>query len=802
MDNPNISIQTQMTEQEKSRFCLMKLVHWGPLASMSICFSLSLAISSTATSFGWWLIFQATMCLTLYHMWCATLIGPGFKRNPSFTDSGDVTKIRKKDGTRYCRRCHDVVLAKRHHCPWINSCVGRHNEKYFFRFLYCTIMVTIQSFLYLTIDSLQRQRFKTFNLFNLGLSLITLIAVTSLLCVTPQVHTASVPIEAKTGINNLNIWQTVPARNFTERECSICKFSVGLLNFAINSKRGGDQIKHIAAHFCLLAKIESPTVCYNLSNLFESEFIKVLRFGLLTPNQVCGLLSNDTCGSFHSPIGDWGVNLNISSELSMSNSKPKHLNEYDMKPYRVLQISDPHVDINYKEGSPADCKEPICCQAISIPRDNTNSTAGLWGTNRCDIPMRTFENSLKNIRSMMDSNPDIEYIIWTGDLLPHDVWKQSKQAALDTYDSIFNKISEYLPTKMIFPTIGNHEMIPVDSFSPSNLLHIAREDSPKWLYNALDVHWSKWLPNTTKKTIIKDGYYSVKAREGLRIISLNTNFCHNKNFWLYIDSKDPGGQLDWLIHELHMAELANEKVHIIGHIPPGCADCFRIWSRNYNKILRRFSDTITSQFFGHTHKDEFEIFYDMNNENFDDDSASLIQKQWKPISVGFIGPSLTVVSGNNPSFRIYTIDPNRGFQPIDYETYYMNLTEANLQNDLNREPNWISAGNFSHQMDIKDTLPETMHQLVLDLVSELKDMNRTSEHIDNKANQTWLTLGGLVPERSRFLKLYKLFWTFNENYNITSFDAMNYESKRKFLCAYVTGQAHDDEACHKFVRLS
>lgn len=47
-----------------------------------------------------------------------------------------------------------------------------------------------------------------------------------------------------------------------------------------------------------------------------------------------------------------------------------------------------------------------------------------------------------------------------------------------------------------------------------------------------------------------------------------------------------------------------------GHIPPGASDCMKVWSRNYYEIVERYEDTITAQFYGHTHADEFEMFYD------------------------------------------------------------------------------------------------------------------------------------------------------------------------------------------------
>ena len=102
----------------------------------------------------------------------------------------------------------------------------------------------------------------------------------------------------------------------------------------------------------------------------------------------------------------------------------------------------------------------------------------------------------------------------------------------------------------------------------------------------------------------------------------------NKNLWLLLDSKDPADELLWLIFELQLAELKGEKVgkyrtaiifvsigtilwqvHILGHIPPGHVDCVRVWSANFNAIVGRYSHIIAGQFYGHTHLDEFQLFF-------------------------------------------------------------------------------------------------------------------------------------------------------------------------------------------------
>lgn len=142
---------------------------------------------------------------------------------------------------------------------------------------------------------------------------------------------------------------------------------------------------------------------------------------------------------------------------------------------------------------------------------------------------------------------------------------------------------------------------------------IDQDSSISVLYDKLDALWSRWLPESTSRTLRYGAFYTILLRPGFRIISLNMNVCSTLNFWLLQNSNDPSMELKWLINELQMAEMANEKVHIIGHIPPGNRDCLKIWSQNYYEVIARYEHTVAAQFFGHTHKDEFEVFYDPRN---------------------------------------------------------------------------------------------------------------------------------------------------------------------------------------------
>lgn len=227
--------------------------------------------------------------------------------------------------------------------------------------------------------------------------------------------------------------------------------------------------------------------------------------------------------------------------------------------------------------------------------------------------------------------------------------------------------------------------------------------SISWLYDELDTLWRRWLPASVSHTIRRGAFYSVLVRPGFRVISLNMNYCNNKNWWLLLNSTDPATELQWFIYELQSAEFSNEKVHVVGHVPPGHPDCLKVWSRNFYSIIARYESTVTAQFYGHTHFDEFEVFYDpkdlsefcpdiiyapraqhLSNFSFlSSPSSSSFQFYLigRATSIAYIGPSVTPYDNLNPGYRIYYVDGDHDATTrlvIDHENWIMNLKEANL----------------------------------------------------------------------------------------------------------------------------
>ena len=68
-------------------------------------------------------------------------------------------------------------------------------------------------------------------------------------------------------------------------------------------------------------------------------------------------------------------------------------------------------------------------------------------------------------------------------------------------------------------------------FSPEDITDV--RVSTKWLYTLAYDLWSDWLPNTTKETVLRGGFYTVVVKPGkpaFRVIGLNSNFCYTENW--------------------------------------------------------------------------------------------------------------------------------------------------------------------------------------------------------------------------------------------------------------------------------
>lgn len=225
----------------------------------------------------------------------------------------------------------------------------------------------------------------------------------------------------------------------------------------------------------------------------------------------------------------------------------------------------------------------------------------------------------------------------------------------------YDKMNQHLG--VVYGTLGNHEAHPNNAFQPRSV-----GKTTQWVYDLFSKIWSSWVDASANTEQV--GSYSTRHPDtNLRIISLNSNLYYRQNYWLYqeVMVRDPSGQLAWLVKELDAAEKAEENVYIVAHIPFGDAHTFHDQSNYLDQILNRYSSTIAAMFFGHTHRDHFQITY----SNYSDRSYSNAR------ITSYIAPSLTPTSGM-PSFRVYDVDPVT-FAIIDSTTYIADMANPSFQ---------------------------------------------------------------------------------------------------------------------------
>ncbi|XP_059502883.1 sphingomyelin phosphodiesterase isoform X1 [Stegostoma tigrinum] len=467
--------------------------------------------------------------------------------------------------------------------------------------------------------------------------------------------------------------------------CPACRALFTVLDIALKFNSNVDEVAVVASKLCVRLKLAPQDICVQAITLFKHDVITAWTESVLKPSEICGLLLGIACGHWDI-YSDWNVTLPDTPKPPVTPPKPPSPGS---PVTRVLFLTDIHWDKDYIPGTNPDCQDPLCCRKGSGLPPKHRKGAGKWGEySKCDLPLHTIENLLQHLQS-----EHFDLVYWTGDIPAHDVWHQTRKDQLRALSTITGLIRKNLGHIPVYPAVGNHESTPVNSFPPP---FIHGNESSTWLYDAMVQLWKYWLPEEAQETLRKAGFYTVKLKPGLRLVSLNMNFCSHENFWLLVNSTDPAGQLQWLVSILQEAEDSGDKVHIIGHIPPGL--CMKVWSWNYYRIVNRYEGTIAAQFFGHTHVDEFEVFYD-------EETLS------RAVSVAFIAPSVTTYINLNPGFRVYRIDgnyPESSHAVLDHETYILNLTEANERDN----PKWVFLYGLQEAYGIKTAFPVDMDNLI------------------------------------------------------------------------------------------
>lgn len=226
--------------------------------------------------------------------------------------------------------------------------------------------------------------------------------------------------------------------------------------------------------------------------------------------------------------------------------------------------------------------------------------------------------------------PNPQYIIWTGDSMPHignltdngKTWICAKKIScfcfliscfwigaspallgfISAYRGLMQAVGQqfqnYFPSAVVLPVLGEQDSVPPNKFPDEEFKTYSEAFNiwKRWLKDEQNViqlfHWPhlpsdglNFLPDVLswtqwfnfQKTFAKGGYYKYKVTEKVTVLGLNTNLYSrlNPSAASFVNPEDPGGQLQFMTEALEDAKNSGGFVHIIAHMPPGGNRFFR-----------------------------------------------------------------------------------------------------------------------------------------------------------------------------------------------------------------------------------
>ena len=323
--------------------------------------------------------------------------------------------------------------------------------------------------------------------------------------------------------------------------------------------------------------------------------------------------------------------------------------------YKILQINDIHIDLQYSPGGIINCKDGLVCCRANKTAIGEPQLAGHWGSPRgsCDLPKSTFERFIEIAKEI---KPD--FIMWLGDNEAHEIDTVDESINLETTTYLSGLLSHLAGHSRFIVSIGNHENIPVDNMDFND------EKKNQWFFKNLTSAYSKLLTQDEQSQISKNGYYTTYFKErNLRVMSLFSAPNDGLNFYNLVRTYDQKGMITWMWKTLKAAEQNNEDVYITIHIPFGNDFSISLFDELTSALVDRFSNNIRAVFSAHTHNDHLTFF------GARDDREKVIKTQ-------FISPSMTTWTNLHPSYRIYEVDTDTN-EIVDYTQYRLDLDKYN-----------------------------------------------------------------------------------------------------------------------------
>lgn len=347
------------------------------------------------------------------------------------------------------------------------------------------------------------------------------------------------------------------------------------------------------------------------------------------------------------------------------------------KPLRVVHISDFHIDPRYTIGAEASCDQFLCCRPTSnttaVPHGQILMPAPRFGSFECDSPWLLANAVMHAIGTLTGTKGEPEtFTIFTGDLTSHDNDDALGRDYLRyTEAAVYQLFKQYL-NGPVYAAMGNHDTYQQAFDIPHILGPRSVSQQFQWNYDHLADLWQTegWIDEQTAEAAKKTySAYSVHTKQGLKIITLNTDFWYNDNDLNCINATNPdmSSMLRFLTDELQEAEDAGERVWIVGHVLLGwsATNSYPGPSDLFYQIVDRFSPhVIANIFMGHIHDEVRYLYYANNGTVMNENTA---------VATTWVGGSVTPLAGLNSGFSMYEVDPET-FDIMEAYTWYSNVS--------------------------------------------------------------------------------------------------------------------------------
>jgi len=158
-----------------------------------------------------------------------------------------------------------------------------------------------------------------------------------------------------------------------------------------------------------------------------------------------------------------------------------------------------------------------------------------------------------------------------------------------------------------------------------------------------------------------------------------------------MSNPDTSGLLRFLTDQLQEAEDTGDRVWIVGHVLSGWDGSNPLLNPTdlFYQIVDRFTPhVIANIFWGHTHEDQFTIFYANNGTSMSADTA---------LATAWIAPSITPLTNLNSGFRVYEVD-SATFEILDAHTW---KTDVNSFSSL--DPQTQFGPTFEYEYNTRET---------------------------------------------------------------------------------------------------